>query len=199
VLHHTGGMWRAIDAAAERVAPGGLFVIAIYRRTPMCGAWTRIKLAHCKAPATLQTAMVSAYLAGRNAGRPIARLRHGTRFDDTPGNRGMTRRPDAVDWLGGYPYGSARPGAIVWPLSPQFQLLQTVPADMRPTGIGASGCAEFVFRRDSCARHVPAAFFAPSPTAPHSRLRSRRERSKTRAVGSGGRPGNRSVHGRLAA
>src|SRR5918999_2633794 len=30
VLHHTGRMWDAIDLAAQRVADGGLFFIAIY-------------------------------------------------------------------------------------------------------------------------------------------------------------------------
>src|SRR5262245_31437102 len=32
VLHHTGRMWDAIDAAAAKVAPGGRFAISIYNR-----------------------------------------------------------------------------------------------------------------------------------------------------------------------
>lgn len=32
VLHHTGRMWRAIENAADRVAPGGLFYISIYNK-----------------------------------------------------------------------------------------------------------------------------------------------------------------------
>lgn len=40
VLHHTGDMWRAVRAAASTVKPGGLFAIALYRKTVWCGFWT---------------------------------------------------------------------------------------------------------------------------------------------------------------
>ena len=147
VLHHTGDMWRAIDAAAERVAPEGLFIIAIYRRTAMCGVWKWIKYVYCKAPPPVQTAMIYGYLTCRTVGRPISRLRHGHRLSDRPTNRGMTRWHDAVDWLGGYPYESAPPQAIVDHLGGRFACLQIVGATPVGTGLGGSGCAELVFRR----------------------------------------------------
>ena len=37
VLHHTGAMWKAIDAALERVAPGGWLFIAIFTTIRACG------------------------------------------------------------------------------------------------------------------------------------------------------------------
>ena len=36
VLHHTGDMDGALKSAAALVAPGGLFEIALYRKTPLC-------------------------------------------------------------------------------------------------------------------------------------------------------------------
>ena len=39
VLHHTGDLWPAIKSAAALVKPGGLFAVALYRKTPMCGFW----------------------------------------------------------------------------------------------------------------------------------------------------------------
>ncbi|MGI9494248.1 MAG: class I SAM-dependent methyltransferase, partial [Geminicoccaceae bacterium] len=39
VLHHTGDMWTAIRRASEFVTPGGVFSIAIYRKTRFCGFW----------------------------------------------------------------------------------------------------------------------------------------------------------------
>ena len=39
VLHHTGDMYRALRGAAGRVAPGGRFLFALYRRTPLCWLW----------------------------------------------------------------------------------------------------------------------------------------------------------------
>src|SRR5262249_54141338 len=40
VLHHTGAMLKAIKNASQLVAPAGIFVFALYRRTHLCRFWT---------------------------------------------------------------------------------------------------------------------------------------------------------------
>ncbi len=138
VLHHTGDMWRAIDAAAARVRPGGVFIIAIYRRTPFCGAWRRVKYFYCRVPNAVKRAITYIYIGCLGVARGQ---------DDGSSKRGMKRWSDAVDWLGGYPYESASPAEVVHHLSAQFDVLQTFGADVQQRGLGGSGCAEFVFRK----------------------------------------------------
>ena len=102
VLHHTGAMWTAIERASEFVCPGGVFCIAIYKKTKFCGMWRKIKRLYTTGGATLRTTILGLYLmatATRQlaAGR-LVRLRR---------KRGMKRLYDAIDWVGGYPYESA--------------------------------------------------------------------------------------------
>jgi 2-polyprenyl-6-hydroxyphenyl methylase/3-demethylubiquinone-9 3-methyltransferase len=147
VLHHTGDMWRAISCAAEHVRPGGLFVIALYQKTPLCGAWTVEKRIYTKAPKVLRhawkaafgTALLSAIgLTGRN---PVAYVRN------YKGTRGMSYWHDVHDWLGGYPYESSTPEETrdyVCELG--FEAVQV--GDLKPgVGLFGTGCAEYVFRK----------------------------------------------------
>src|SRR6185312_1728426 len=43
VLHHTGDMRRALRCAATLVAPGGVFMFALYRHTRLCWFWSAEK------------------------------------------------------------------------------------------------------------------------------------------------------------
>jgi 2-polyprenyl-6-hydroxyphenyl methylase/3-demethylubiquinone-9 3-methyltransferase len=113
VLHHTGDMWTAIQKASAMVAPGGRFVLALYRKTPLCSAWAVEKRFYTAAPALVQAAMRAAYkgayrlgllASGRNPSRCISEYRSA---------RGMEWHHDVHDWLGGYPYQSTKPGEVV--------------------------------------------------------------------------------------
>lgn len=113
VLHHTGDMWAAIEKAAAMVAPGGRFIIALYRKTPLCPAWRVEKRFYTAAPAVVQAAMRAAYdgayrLALRMSGRDPAQY-----FANYRSARGMDWRHDVHDWLGGYPYESTEPREVV--------------------------------------------------------------------------------------
>jgi SAM-dependent methyltransferase len=148
VLHHTGRMWDAIDAACRRVGPGGKFFIAIYNdlgtRTER---WRGIKHAFNRLPASLRPAFTAAVMAPEEAkaiarallrGRPASYLRLWTGYND----RGMHRWRDMVDWVGGYPYEVATPEAIFeFCRERGFGLL-----NLRCGGVGL-GCNEFVFER----------------------------------------------------
>jgi SAM-dependent methyltransferase len=116
VLHHTGHMWVAIENAARRVRPGGLFAIGIYNfRGGRRGTatWTKLKRWYCKAPRWQQAAWEYTYLTwdllsraavGRN---PIRMIR------EYHAARGMSWSHDVIDWLGGYPYEAATPGEVL--------------------------------------------------------------------------------------
>ena len=106
VLHHTGNMRQAIACAAQLVAPGGLLVLGLYRKTPFCRFWTVEKRLYTHGPrwvaAVLRWIYKSAYLAGILAtGRDPRVYVH-----DYQSNRGMDWHHDVEDWLGGYPYES---------------------------------------------------------------------------------------------
>jgi SAM-dependent methyltransferase len=109
VLHHTGDMYRAIAAAAERVSPGGLFAVALYRKTPFCGFWRIEKKFYTHSPRWVQRAIQRMYIA-LYAGRLALRARTlRTHMEDYYLGRGMNFYHDVHDWLGGYPYESIRP------------------------------------------------------------------------------------------
>lgn len=147
VLHHTGDMWAAIDRAAALVTPGGLLVLALYRKTALCGAWTAEKRLYSRAGPALQGAIAGIYKALFGLGL-LATGRWPPRyFRDYHGRRGMSWRHDVHDWLGGYPYESVTPQALgAFMRARGFELRRQF---VKPGGLGlfGSGCDEFVWRR----------------------------------------------------
>jgi 2-polyprenyl-6-hydroxyphenyl methylase/3-demethylubiquinone-9 3-methyltransferase len=118
VLHHTGRMWDAIDAAIAKVAPGGRLAISIYnrvdRKPDSSAMWWKIKRLYNRSPGPVRQLMESAYIANHMATRLIT-LRNPFRAqaDATgAGRRGMDFRHDVRDWLGGFPYEYATAGEV---------------------------------------------------------------------------------------
>jgi 2-polyprenyl-6-hydroxyphenyl methylase/3-demethylubiquinone-9 3-methyltransferase len=148
VLHHTGAMWEAFDRAAALVAPGGMLAIALYRRTPLCGAWTTEKRIYARASKPVQAAMRGAYkiafllglcATGKN---PVSYVRN------YHSARGMDWHHDVHDWLGGFPYESATPAEIRSRLDRLgFDIVRSFESEVRAGGIFGSHCDEFVARR----------------------------------------------------
>lgn len=145
VLHHTGDMWTAIEKAGAMVAPGGRFVLALYRKTPLCSAWAVEKRFYTAAPAFMQTAIRAAYkgsyrlglmMSGRNPSRYIAEYRSA---------RGMDWHHDVHDWLGGYPYQSTEPGEVVPFLGKLgFTIEKMVERSAAVKGVFGTHCDEYV-------------------------------------------------------
>jgi SAM-dependent methyltransferase len=145
VLHHTGDMWEAIRTASRLVAENGLFIIAIYRKTPFCGFWKWEKHTYTRWPyfrplargLYKAVAVFASIATGR--GWPKAKT------------RGMDWSHDVNDWLGGFPYESATPAEIIAFIKPLGFRLDRTFVHRRTlaalTGILGSGCDEFVFRR----------------------------------------------------
>lgn len=152
VLHHTGRMWDAIDAAAGTVAPGGRFAISIYnqveRKIDSSAMWWKIKRAYNRSPGFVRGLMETAYVVNHAATRLVT-LRNPFREQrDTTGagRRGMDFRHDIRDWLGGFPYEYATAGAL-------FEYVHAkhgFALERLKTGEG-NICNEFLFRRPATA------------------------------------------------
>ncbi len=149
VLHHTGRMWDAINAATRAVAPGGKLFIAIYNdQGSRTDRWRSIKRLYNKLPSAARPLLAAvtsapdefkALALATLRGRPSDFVRRWTANNA----RGMNHWRDIVDWVGGYPYEVAAPEEI-------FDFCRergfTLTA-LRCKGAGL-GCNEFVFERE---------------------------------------------------
>jgi 2-polyprenyl-3-methyl-5-hydroxy-6-metoxy-1,4-benzoquinol methylase len=148
VLHHTGRMWDAIDAAARAVAPGGKLFIAIYNdQGSRSDRWKTIKRLYNRLPSPLRpllAAVTSVPDEGKALARAVLRGRPGDFVRRWRANnaRGMNHWRDIIDWVGGYPYEVAAPEEIFdFCRARGFTLI-----GLRCKGVGL-GCNEFVFER----------------------------------------------------
>lgn len=147
VLHHTGDMARAIRIAADRVRPGGLLCLALYRRTPMCRFWRAEKWTYTKSPHWLRRIIEFGYFSAYKAALAVTGRSHRDYADQYVKQRGMEWMTDVRDWLGGYPYESITEADI---LASAEQLgLTPVRRFCRKPGLGllGTGCDEYVFAR----------------------------------------------------
>lgn len=147
VLHHTGGMWDAIDGVARLVRPGGIFFISIYNdQGAVSQRWTTVKRIYNRS--TLgKIAVLAAFVPYFVIRDSVGELRRGRSplkfYRDYERTRGMSILYDWVDWLGGYPFEVATTEAIV-----EFcRARGFTPEKVKPAG--NLGCNEFVFRRTS--------------------------------------------------
>lgn len=148
VLHHTGRMWDAVEAACGAVAPGGKLFIALYNDLgTRTNRWRLIKRAYNRVPALVRpllTAVTIAPQEAKNLARALVAGRPGdyVRSWTTYNGRGMNHWRDAVDWVGGYPYEAAAPEQVLdFCRDRGFEL-----TSLKCGGVGL-GCNEFVFER----------------------------------------------------
>ena len=152
VLHHTGQMWRALEAAGNLVAPGGQLFIAIYAdRGAQTARWKRLKRWYCQLPRAVRpvyAALTVLPLEARSAmkalvrGRPMDYLRQWTGYS---ANRGMNKWRDIIDWVGGYPYEAAKADDLFQFFHDRGFTLDRLKCD------AGLGCHELVLTR----RHEP--------------------------------------------
>lgn len=144
VLHHTGRMWEAIDNAAALVKPGGRFFIAIYNDQGRATlGWRMVKRAYNTLPRALRFLILwpsALWIWGPPTLRDLATLRPFRTWRDYGTVRGMSPWRDVVDWVGGYPFETAKPEAVFARCRGKgFRLT------MLTTCAGRFGCNEFVF------------------------------------------------------
>jgi len=149
VLHHTGAMWEAIENAAARVAPQGQFIIAIYRKTPLCGFWKWEKRLFTNSNRPTRSLLIGIY-AGTKVLKDLVRLKNPMRRirRRDQGKRGMHWKTDIIDWLGGYPYESASAAEITRFVEAKGFTLQYSYKTKPEIGVFGSGCAEYRFTRN---------------------------------------------------
>jgi SAM-dependent methyltransferase len=150
VLHHTGQMWRALEAAGDLVAPGGQLFIAIYAdRGAQTARWKTLKRWYCQLPRPLRplyAAFTVLPLEARSAakalirGRPLDYVRDWTGYS---ANRGMNKWRDIIDWVGGYPYEAAKADELFQFFHDRGFSLERLRCD------AGLGCHELVFTRTS--------------------------------------------------
>lgn len=141
VLHHTGDLWRACELAAAAVAPGGVLAIAIYNDQGAASrGWTRVKRAYVTGGPLRRRALVAAAGAYFQLRSLAARVVVGAPSQPRP--RGMDRRHDLVDWVGGYPFEVTSPEAVF-----EFFRQRAFTLEALSTCGGGLGCNEFAFRR----------------------------------------------------
>jgi 2-polyprenyl-6-hydroxyphenyl methylase/3-demethylubiquinone-9 3-methyltransferase len=147
VLHHTGAMWQALANASLPVKPGGLLFISIYndqgRRSRVA---TRIKKAYVAAPRPGKLAIAGAYIGAWTARQLAVDLVRGRSpvavYREYKRSRGMSLWYDHIDWIGGYPFETARPEQILLFFRGRgFEL-----TNMTTCG-GGHGCNEYVFKK----------------------------------------------------
>jgi SAM-dependent methyltransferase len=107
VLHHTGGMWNALDLACQRVMPDGRLSVALYNDQGRPSKyWHAVKRFYNGLRSRLRPALVALLLARwvpnlvygdlMNRRNPLDRYRK-----YTASSRGMDRWRDWVDWIAG--------------------------------------------------------------------------------------------------
>jgi 2-polyprenyl-3-methyl-5-hydroxy-6-metoxy-1,4-benzoquinol methylase len=135
VLHHTGAMWDALDAAARCIAPGGMFFIAIYNDQGFPSRyWTVVKRLY-NANRAARLFMVGLHIPYLYVARKLKRALTGAGSE----RRGMSYWYDMFDWLGGYPFEVATPSAIGAFFEARGLAL------VKSTTTRRMGCNEFVF------------------------------------------------------
>jgi 2-polyprenyl-6-hydroxyphenyl methylase/3-demethylubiquinone-9 3-methyltransferase len=159
VAHHTGAMWTALANLPSLVRTGGYLYLAIYNtQVPWTALWTVIKRLYnliptpLRIPYTLAAILpveLAAFIYFCLVMNPAAYFRRWTRYSS---RRGMDRWRDIVDWVGGYPFETARPEEIF-----DFYRHRGFVLERLKTCGGRSGCNEFVFR-------LPPTSYVPNPS-----------------------------------
>ena len=153
VLHHTGDLWRAIGAAANMVAPGGLLFISVYNDQGLQSrVWRWVKHRYNASGQVTRMVLVAAsygYLGRRWPAHALARARRRAAggVARQARARGMSARHDMIDWVGGFPFEVARPEDV-------FGCVHRLGFELRhlKTCGGGLGCNEYVFERTRSAR-----------------------------------------------
>lgn len=147
VLHHTGDMWKAIGNTTKLVNEKGYLFISIYNNQGLLTAiWKRIKRIYVISPTWLQFIIGNSFFIGSAVLLFILDVLQSqsviARYKGT-GRRGMDAYHDAIDWIGGYPFETARPEGIFHYCRDRGLVLTNLYTSK------GSGCNEFVFFKPS--------------------------------------------------
>lgn len=116
VLHHTGNMWQAMENVAQLVAPQGNLFIALYNDQDFISRfWHKVKRLYCsgRIGRLVIIPVFFSFFATAGLVGDILRQRNPLlRYTQYRKKRGMSLTHDWIDWLGGYPYETAKPEEV---------------------------------------------------------------------------------------
>ncbi len=138
VLHHSGAMWQALDNVSLPVKEGGRLWVALYNDQGwISDYWLRVKRSYNR-NLPLRALMIGVHAPYLLGLRFLVRLARGKISLE----RGMSLWHDMLDWLGGYPFETAKPDTVVaFYESRGFRLVKLKTCGRR------HGCNDFVFER----------------------------------------------------
>lgn len=146
VLHHTGDLWKAIEATLIPVKAGGKLFIAIYNNQGWASHyWTIIKRIYNRLPAGFKFFVllpVFIRLWGPTMLRDLLQGKPFHTWHSYKRSRGMSPWRNVVDWVGGFPFEVAKPEEIF-----DFFRYKGFSLVRLKTCGGGHGCNEFVFER----------------------------------------------------
>jgi SAM-dependent methyltransferase len=144
VLHHTGAMWPAMENVLTSLKSNGQLYIALYNDQGFASRfWTQIKKTYNQSPVPIRWVillMCFIRLWGPTMAKDLLRAKPFHSWRNYDGLRGMSPWVDLVDWVGGYPFETARPEAVI--LFYQEKGLRS--KKVKTCGQGR-GCNEYVF------------------------------------------------------
>lgn len=151
VLHHTGDMWNALEYADIPVSRKGMLFIAIYNNQGFQSkVWEKIKKIYVEHNSLIKLTLLYMsilYFEGRNMLVRIIKRQNPFSFyhwRQYKKDRGMSRLHDYIDWIGGYPFETAKPEEIF-----NFYKQKGYSLDKLFTCGGGLGCNQFVFIKNS--------------------------------------------------
>ena len=146
VLHHTGDQWRALDNAADRMAPDGCLCLALYNSDVYAAPeyWITVKRRYNLTSDLGRRLMEMAYIWHLYCGASLRGLMGLPKvIREYRQSRGMDFMTDVRDWLGGYPMEfSSVAQVIAWGRSRGLTLVKLAAGEP---------CAEYLFMKDGAA------------------------------------------------
>ena len=148
VLHHTGDMYTAMKKAFAMAKKEGTLAIALYTKTPLCGAWKVEKRFYAHAPCILQAFIRGLYYVAYTLKKTLSGKNMLTFVKNYKSLRGMSFSYDAHDWLGGYPYESISPQEMKTFLEKEgLKISKTFLCPPPKLGLFGTGCSEYILKR----------------------------------------------------
>ena len=149
VLHHTGDMWKALENVNILVKNKGYLYISIYNyQVYWTKYWTFVKKTYNSYKIAKYFWIVIYFLFNTIKGgvKDIILLKNPlSRYNDYKKDRGMSIFIDLLDWLGGYPFETAKPEEIF-----EFYYKKGFRLEKLWTAGGGLACNEYLFRKIKC-------------------------------------------------
>jgi 2-polyprenyl-6-hydroxyphenyl methylase/3-demethylubiquinone-9 3-methyltransferase len=146
VLHHTGDLWTAVANTESVAAADATIFLSVYNDQGRASRrWTSVKRRYNTSGPVGRKLLLAASTAYLRYPEPIRWLYREARRLPQPvvvRERGMDRRHDLIDWVGGWPFEVATPDAVF----DFFRGRGWVLDRLKTCGRGL-GCNEFVFTR----------------------------------------------------